>query len=190
MTSMIVVLPIVRLIQKLFDMKLLTITEIAAATGAEMIGSDSGQLVSAVNTDTRDQQAGSLFIALRGDNFDGHAFIDSAIENGAVCLILDELPEDVDDLAVPVLLVENTLYGLQRLALWYRTQLNITVVGITGSNGKTSTKDFAASVLSQQFKVNATKGNYNNHIGLPLSILSTDESDEVCVWEMGMNRAG
>ncbi len=190
MTSMIVVLPIVRLIQKLFDMKLLTITEIAAATGAEMIGSDSGKLVSAVNTDTRDQQAGSLFIALRGDNFDGHAFIDSAIINGAVCLMLDELPEGVDELAVPVLLVENTLYGLQRLALWYRTQLNITVVGITGSNGKTSTKDFAASVLSQHFKVNATKGNYNNHIGLPLSILSTDESDDVCVWEMGMNHAG
>ncbi len=171
-------------------MKPLTITELATASGAELIGKDSGQMVSVIATDTRNLPEGSLFIALRGENFDGHAFAESAIENGASCLMLDKLPEGIEELAVPVLLVENTLYGLQRLALWYRKQLNIKVVGITGSNGKTSTKDFAASVLSQQFKVNATKGNLNNHIGLPLSVLSTEESDEVCVWEMGMNHAG
>ncbi|MFK7912068.1 MAG: UDP-N-acetylmuramoyl-tripeptide--D-alanyl-D-alanine ligase [Akkermansiaceae bacterium] len=170
-------------------MKPLTISELVTAAGAELIGTDSGVLVSAVSTDTRSLGAGSLFIALRGDNFDGHAFIDTAVENGAACLMLDELPEG-REFDVPVLLVKNTLYGLQRLAKWYRQHLDIKVIGITGSNGKTSTKDFVASVLSQQFEVNATKGNLNNHIGLPLSVLATEESDQVCVWEMGMNHPG
>jgi len=100
------------------------------------------------------------------------------------------LPEGCDALSVPVVLVENTLYGLQRLACWYREALDLQVVGITGSNGKTSVKDFTKSVLSQKFKVNATKGNLNNHIGLPLSMLETEVDDEVCILEMGMNHAG
>lgn len=169
-------------------MKPLTLAELAAATGAELVGTDSGQRVSAVSTDTRSLPEGALFIALRGEHFDGHAFAKAAQESGAACLMLDALPDDAPD--VPVLLVKNTLYGLQRLARWYRQQLDIKVVGITGSNGKTSTKDFTASVLSRQFKVNATRGNLNNHIGLPLSVLSTEEADEVCVWEMGMNHPG
>lgn len=171
-------------------MKPLTIAELVAATGAELIGADSGQMVAAVSTDTRSLPQGSLFIALRGENFDGHAFAKAAAEKGAVCLMLDELPEGAEDTGTPILLVKNTLYGLQRLAKWYRQQLDIRVIAITGSNGKTSTKDFTASVMSQQFKVNATKGNLNNHIGLPLSVLATEETDDVCVWEMGMNHAG
>ena len=171
-------------------MKALTIAELVAATGAELLGQDTEQSVTAVSTDTRDQPDGSLFVALRGENFDGHTFVEAAVKNGAACLMVDEVPELVDDLEVPVLLVKNTLYGLQRLAKWYRQQFNIKVIGITGSNGKTSTKDFTSSVLSQKFQVNATKGNLNNHIGLPLTVLATEESDQVCVWEMGMNHAG
>lgn len=178
-------------------MKALTITEIITATGGKLIapaGVDlalsAEQMVSAVSTDTRNIPQGALFIALRGDNFDGHAFAASAVAEGAACLMLDTLPDGDDSIGVPIILVENTLYGLQRLARWYRRQLDIQVIGITGSNGKTSVKDFAASVASQQFKVNATKGNLNNHIGLPLSVLSTEEDDQVCIWEMGMNHAG
>jgi UDP-N-acetylmuramoyl-tripeptide--D-alanyl-D-alanine ligase len=171
-------------------MKPLSITEIVSATGGELVGHDAGGWVTAVSTDTRNLPAGCLFVALRGDNFDGHTFAATAAENGASCLMLDELPVGGGDLGVPVVLVKNTLYGLQRLAKWYRQQLNIRVVGITGSNGKTSTKDFTASVLAQKFNVNATKGNLNNHIGLPLSVLSTEVTDQVCVWEMGMNHAG
>ncbi len=171
-------------------MKPLSITEIVSASGGELVGHDAGELLTAVSTDSRNLPAGCLFIALRGDCFDGHEFAASAVAKGAGCLMLDALPEDGVELGVPVVLVKNTLYGLQRLAKWYRQQLDIRVVAITGSNGKTSTKDFAASVLSQKFHVNATRGNLNNHIGLPLSVLSTEEKDQVGVWEMGMNHAG
>ena len=171
-------------------MKPLTIQEIVTATGGELIGTDTAQPICSVSTDTRSLGAGSLFVALRGENFDGHKFIEQAIANGAECLLLDALPEDGDALDVPVVLVSNSLYGLQRLAKWYRQQLDIKVVALTGSNGKTSTKDFTAAVLGKSFKVSATKGNLNNHIGLPLSVLATAEDDDVCVWEMGMNHAG
>lgn len=173
-------------------MKPITFAEIVTATGGELImpaGYAGDMVVSSVSTDTRHMPKTCLFIALRGENFDGHAFAADAVDKGAACLMLDQLPGDADP-GVPVVLVKDTLLGLQRLAKWYRQQLNIKVIGITGSNGKTSTKDFTASVLAQKFKVNATKGNLNNHIGLPLSVLSTEETDEVCVWEMGMNHPG
>ena len=171
-------------------MKPISINEIVTATGGELIGKSNDLVVTVVSTDTRNLGEGSLFVALCGDNFDGHAFAAKAVGNGAECLLLDTLPEDVKDLGVPVILVKNSLYGLQRLAKWYRSKLGIKVVGLTGSNGKTSTKDFTAAILRKAFKVNATEGNLNNHIGLPLSVLSTEEDDEVCVLEMGMNNAG
>lgn len=174
-------------------MKPVSIIELAAACGGRLVtppGGDSGLMLNAVSTDTRTIAKGSLFVALRGDRFDGHDFAGKAIDQGADCLMLDAMPEGVTSLEVPVVLVENTLYGLQRLAHWYRRSLDLKVVGITGSNGKTSVKDFTASVVSQKFKVNATKGNLNNHIGLPLSVLSAEVDDQVCIWEMGMNHPG
>ena len=89
-----------------------------------------------------------------------------------------------------VIQVPDTLLALQRLAHWWRKQLNLKVVAITGSNGKTSTKDFTTAILAQKFKVTATQGNLNNHIGVPLSVLAATEEDEVAVWEMGMNHSG
>ena len=174
-------------------MKHLSITEIVAACGGRLaapLREDVAQVVCAVSTDTRQIADGSLFVALRGENFDGHDYAAVAAEQGAACLLLEALPDGVDSLDAPVILVKNTLYALQRLARWYRHQLDIQVICITGSNGKTSVKDFTASVVSQQFKVNATKGNLNNHIGLPLSVLSTEEDDQICIWEMGMNHSG
>ena len=174
-------------------MKPITSHDIVTATGGELVmpaGHTGDTVVNSVSTDTRQLPKGCLFIALRGENFDGHAFAGKAVESGAACLMLDKMPDEGAEPSVPVVLVKDTLLGLQRLAKYYRQQLNIRVVGITGSNGKTTTKDFTASVLAQRFKVNATKGNLNNHIGLPLSVLSTEESDQVCVWEMGMNHPG
>jgi UDP-N-acetylmuramoyl-tripeptide--D-alanyl-D-alanine ligase len=174
-------------------MKPLHVTEIVSACGGKLIAppSQAGEVtVCAVSTDTRNLPKGSLFVALRGENFDGHDYALAAAQKGAACLMLDALPEGEEVFEVPVILVENTLYGLQKLARWYRRQLDLPVIAITGSNGKTSVKDFTAAVVSRQFKVNATKGNLNNHIGLPLSVLSTEEDDEVCIFEMGMNHAG
>ncbi len=173
-------------------MKPITVNEITSATGGELASATAhgDVVITSVSTDTRTLVDGSLYIALRGENFNGNVFALAAVKAGADCVILDEMPTDVEQLGVPIVLVQDTLLALQRLAKWYRQQLDIRVVGITGSNGKTSTKDFAASVIAQKWKVNATKGNLNNHIGLPLSVLSTEEDDQVCVWEMGMNHAG
>ena len=126
-------------------------------------------------------------MALKGENFDGHRFVENAVAAGAAAVLVAK-GEGGD--APNVIEVEDTLTGLQALAKAYRKHLGIKVVGITGSNGKTSTKDLIASVLRQQFGVSATKGNFNNHIGLPLTILSADESDQVGVWEMGMSNPG
>lgn len=176
-------------------MKPLSITEIAAACGGELMASSQGcqggdAMACAVSTDSRSLSQGDLYIALVGHQFDGHAFIDAALEKGAVAVMVDRTFDGIENLSVPAIVVKNTLYGLQRLARWYRRQLDVQVVGITGSNGKTSVKDFTSSVLTQNFQVNATKGNLNNHIGLPLSVLATEEGDDVCIFEMGMNHPG
>ena len=149
-----------------------------------------GELVisTGVSTDTRKIADGALFVALKGDRFDAHEFLDQAVASGAGALVI----QDVASLpaGVPAVLVDDTQQALQDLAKWYRNELKIPVVAISGSNGKTSTKDFTLSVLSQRFRVNATLGNLNNHIGLPLTVLATKGDDEVGVFEMGMNHAG
>ena len=142
-----------------------------------------------VSTDTRKLPLGSLFVALRGENFNGDRFAAQALASGAVVAMVEswegELPQDT-----AVIIVPNTLRALQRLACWWRKQLDLPVVGITGSNGKTSTKDFTAAVLAQRFKVSATRGNLNNHIGVPLTVLATTLEHTAAVWEMGMNHSG
>ncbi|MBK1789793.1 UDP-N-acetylmuramoyl-tripeptide--D-alanyl-D-alanine ligase [Persicirhabdus sediminis] len=174
-------------------MKPITVTQIIQATGGQLAAacpsSMAGRAVSAVSTDTRTLKQGDLFVALKGENYDANQFLANAQGAGA-SVILAESVSGVDLDKTAVVVVADGLLALQRLALWYRSQLNIKVVGITGSNGKTSTKDFTAAVVGEKFKVNATRGNLNNHIGLPLSILSTEEDDEVCIWEMGMNHPG
>jgi UDP-N-acetylmuramoyl-tripeptide--D-alanyl-D-alanine ligase len=142
-----------------------------------------------VSTDTRKLGVGCLFVALKGENFDGDRFAAQAITGGATVVIVHRWQGEVPP-NVAVIAVSDTLLALQRLACWWRKQLEIPVVGITGSNGKTSTKDFTEAVLSRKFKVSATLGNLNNHIGVPLSVLSTTESHTAAVWEMGMNHAG
>ncbi|WP_102335950.1 UDP-N-acetylmuramoyl-tripeptide--D-alanyl-D-alanine ligase [Salimicrobium jeotgali] len=153
-------------------------------------GNDSA--IEHVMTDTRAPQKQSLFIPIAGENFDAHSFLNKAVENGAVATLWEkgkELPEDVPE-NFPVFFVEDTVKAMQTLAQNYIRDVGPTVVAVTGSNGKTTTKDIAASVLAQKFKTHHTEGNLNNHIGVPLTIFSMPEDTEVAVIEMGMNNAG
>ena len=171
-------------------MKATPIHQLANSVHGNLHCGDAADLVTNVSTDTRTIRSGSAFFALEGENFDAHHFLDKAAASGAAVLVVERVPEGVDFGSAAVVVVKDTLCALQAFAAWYIRQLDVEVIGITGSNGKTSTKDFALAVLSERFKVNATKGNLNNHIGLPLSVLATEEDDEVCILEMGMNHAG
>jgi UDP-N-acetylmuramoyl-tripeptide--D-alanyl-D-alanine ligase len=137
-----------------------------------------------VSTDTRQIADGCLFVALRGDTFDGNTFAQKALEQGAAFVLVDR-PEVVEN--ERYLLVEDSLLALQQLANYHRKQFQIPVVGLTGSNGKTTTKELIAAVLSQKYNVLATKGNLNNHIGVPLTLLAINQNHEIAVVEMGAN---
>lgn len=139
-----------------------------------------------VTTDSRQIQPGDIFIALRGENFDGNLYARQALEQGAALAIIDH-PDCQDEHTV---LVSDTLTFLQELAHYHRHQLNIPILGITGTNGKTTTKELCHAVLSAQFKTQATQGNLNNHIGVPLTLLSMDETTEIGIVEMGANHPG
>jgi UDP-N-acetylmuramoyl-tripeptide--D-alanyl-D-alanine ligase len=142
-----------------------------------------------VCTDSRALKPGALFVALRGERFDGHKFVKQAAESGAAGVVVEEAPAELGgDCAV--IRVGDTLLALQRMAAGYRRTLPLKVINVTGSNGKTSTKDYAAAVLAERGVVTKTEGNLNNHIGLPLTILRASEKDEYGVFEIGMNHAG
>lgn len=168
-----------------------SLTEIASMCDAKMLRPDTGVAISNINKDTRTIRPGDLYIGLRGENFDGNKFTAQAIEGGAAAVLLDS-PGDAEKFAdaIPVLLAENSLIALTKLAAAWRSKLDLKVLGITGSSGKTSTKEFAAAVLGSKFKVVKTQGNLNNHIGVPLSILAATTSDKAAVWEIGMNHPG
>lgn len=166
-----------------------TLQAVAAACGGVLLCGDGTVPVTSIGKDTRTLQAGDLYWALRGENFDGHDFVAAAAAAGAVgAVVARDVPGLPDGFAL--VQVADTLTALHHLAAWYRDRLPARVVCLTGSNGKTSTKDFAASVAGTKFAVSKTEGNLNNHIGLPLTILAAKGSDEVCVWEIGMNHAG
>lgn len=135
-------------------------------------------------TDTRKISKSCLFFALKGDHFNGNEFAKQAIQSGAAYAIIDDPKYAVSE---HFILVSNVLETLQSLARFHRKQLGIPVIGITGTNGKTTTKELIRSVLSQQFKTFATEGNLNNHIGVPLSILSINDACEIAIIEMGAN---
>lgn len=146
-------------------------------------------LIKGVTIDSRKIGQGNLFIPFKGEKVDGHKFVETAIQQGAAAALWQkDVPNPPEDL--PILIVEDTLIALQELARSYRNSLDIKVVGITGSNGKTTTKDMTADLLAQVFKVQKTEGNYNNHIGLPLTVLQLKEDTEAAVLEMGMSSKG
>lgn len=147
-----------------------------------------------VTTDTRSIKPGDIFFALKGENFDGNEFAFKAIEQGASLVICDkeELKqrENFINLREKIFFCEDSLATLQLLAKHHRTQLSATVIGISGTNGKTTTKELIQAVLSSSFKVVATKGNLNNHIGVPLTLLSIPYDTEIAIVEMGANHLG
>jgi UDP-N-acetylmuramoyl-tripeptide--D-alanyl-D-alanine ligase len=138
-------------------------------------------------TDTRKVRPGDLFFALRGENFNGNQFAAQALDNGAAYAIIDEEFTHSGNLAERMLRVENVLITLQMLAGYHRNQFSIPVIGITGSNGKTTTKELIHAVLSEKYKTYTTVGNLNNHIGIPLTLLKIKNDAEIAIVEMGAN---
>lgn len=140
-----------------------------------------------VSTDTRKIIPGSLFFALKGDRFNGNTFARQAIEAGASYALVDEAEYATDE---KYIVVENVLQTLQQLANYHRRQLTIPFIGITGSNGKTTTKELINAVLTRKYKTYATRGNLNNHIGVPLTLLAITNEIEIAIIEMGANKVG
>lgn len=136
-----------------------------------------------ISTDTRQIKKNQIFFALKGDNFNGNTYADEALRKGAKIAVVDESQPDM----TKKVLVKNTLTSLQHLATYHRDYLQIPVIAITGSNGKTTTKRLVEEVLSKKFNTKATKGNLNNHIGVPLSLLELDHKTEIGIIEMGAN---
>lgn len=170
----------------------LNLQEIVKATKGDLLKEADVKEIKAVSTDTRKIEEGTMFIALKGENFNGNNYVLDAFNKGAKIAIVDEVKCDLNELKEDVALikVQNTGRALMDLAKFYREKLGLKVVGITGSAGKTSTKDLVAAVLSDKYKVFKTKGNFNNEIGLPLMILELDSTYDVAILEMGMRGLG
>lgn len=166
------------------------IKEVAEILNAKIIGSyDLDKYINGVSIDSRKVLENNLFVPIKGMTTNGHSYIKGAIEKGAIATLWNkDEPNFPPDIAV--ILVDDTVKALRDLAYDYRNKLKTKIVGITGSNGKTSTKDIAAGILSQKFKTQKTMGNYNTEIGVPYTLLSLDEDCEAAVIEMGMERKG
>lgn len=159
------------------------LSELAAWAGGELKGADAA--VAAVGTDSRTLNPGELFVALRGERFDGHDFAARCAARAAGALVAREL-----DLACPQIVVPDPLAALQRIAARWRARHSVAVAGVTGSNGKTTTKEMTAAALAGQGGVLSSPGNWNNHIGVPLTLLGLDDGHRFAVVEMGANHPG
>ena len=175
----------------------LTIKEIAQACGGELVvqggKTDGDTRVSSVVIDSRAVEQGGVFIATVGERVDGHSFIAAAFAKGAVLAVTQKRPEEVEENAEAwgcYILVEDSLQALKDIAEAYRKKLSIKIVGITGSVGKTSTKEFIAGVLAEKYRVLKTEGNFNNEIGVPLTLLRIRGEHEIAVVEMGISDFG
>ena len=169
-----------------------TVGEMASAMGADFTGyvpAIIDRVVSGVSTDTHTIAKGDVYFAIRGERFDGAEYVRDAFKAGAHCAVVNR-GGTVDEQLGPVLVVDDTVLALGAAAKAYRALFQGTVVGITGSNGKTTTKDMIKAILSVRYSVQATEGNYNNHIGLPLSIFRITPSDDYAVLELGMSAQG
>ncbi|OPY57712.1 MAG: UDP-N-acetylmuramoyl-tripeptide--D-alanyl-D-alanine ligase [Pelotomaculum sp. PtaU1.Bin035] len=165
-----------------------TLKDIAVATGGEIIQGDPGVIINRVSTDTRKIKSGDLFLALKGERYDAHQFLEQAARAGAGGLVIGKVLDI--PAGVPAVRVNNTLTALQSLAALNRERCGAPLVGVTGSTGKTTTKDMIASVLSIRLRTLKTMGNLNNEIGLPLTLLDMDDVCEAAVIEMGMRGPG
>lgn len=163
---------------------------IAEWAGGTFESGDRNATITTISTDSRTLGRGDFFVPLRGDNFDGHQFVTKAVEQGAIGALVDYEWRGKVPAKFAIVRVTDTLAAYQKIAANYRRTLPLKVIAITGSNGKTSTKDFVAAALSRRFRVTKTEGNLNNHVGLPRTILNATTEDEIAVWELGMNHPG
>ena len=176
----------------------LDLAHIAKAAHGKVLAGEDTLLASGVGTDTREDLSGQLFVALKGDSFDAHDFLEQAVDKGAAALLVNDnlvSAEKIEQLTAKnpnlgIIGSQDTLKSMQDLAHEWRVQCGFKVVGITGSNGKTTTKEFLNTILSQKYKVVASPGSFNNHWGVPMSLLMADEETEFAIIEMGMNHTG
>ena len=167
-------------------MKELTLGQIAQWCGGRIDPAHEHILITGITGDSRQAKKGDLFVCIEGDRTDGHLYADSAVKQGAVAVLASAVPPT----DAPVVMVEDTLKAYGDIAAGYRRMLGIKVVGITGSVGKTTTKEMTACALSRTFRVAKTEGNHNNNLGLPMTIMDMAEDTQLAVLEMGMNHFG
>ncbi len=166
-------------------MKPITLHEVAKACCGTLHG-DPELTITSIVTDSRKAGEGSLFAAIKGARVDGHRFIPAVVEQGAVCVLCEEKP----DIDINYIRVDSTLVALKGIAEYYRSLFTIPFIGITGSVGKTSTKEFISAVLAQKYNVHKTGGNFNNELGVPITLFGLEEEHEVAVIEMGISGFG
>lgn len=162
--------------------------DIVGATPLNLAESALTDSIIQVTTDSRNLKPNELFLALQGEHFDGHEFVEAALAQGAIAALVSRIPSGAETL--PLLVVENTLEAYQAIGHWWREQFSIPVIGVTGSVGKTTTKELIAAVLATQGRVLKTQANYNNEIGVPKTLLELEPSHRYAVVEMGMRAAG
>lgn len=167
---------------------IMTLRQIAEHIGATLENCIDETVVCDVVTDSRKAVPGSVFVALRGEKFDGHNFVNQVTSQGAVCSVVDKNFENPEN--APVMVVDDTRAALLSIARYYRGLFNIPSIAITGSVGKTSTKDMVSQVLSEHYNVLKTEGNFNNEIGLPLTVFRMGGEHQLAVFEMGMSAFG
>lgn len=170
-------------------MKKFTLGEIAESCGGKFVGNDSDKNIeiTSVERDSRQIKDGSLFLAIKGERVDGHDYIEKCFAGGAVCAVCEKPPVNEEK---PYILVDSTLEAVKKIAKAYRRKFDIPVVGVSGSVGKTSTKEMLYAVLSQKFRTHKTQGNLNNELGVPLTLLSMPEDTQAAVIEMGISDFG
>ena len=170
-------------------MKNMSLEKIAQACGGVYHGSEEMKqsIVESITTDSRQAAKGCLFVAIPGERVDGHDFIPSVFEKGALAVLSEK---ELENPAGPYIQVASSLEAVKGIAEYYRQQLDIKVVGITGSVGKTSTKEVIASVLAQKYNVLKTLGNFNNELGLPLTVFRLRDEHQIAVLEMGISHFG
>ncbi len=170
-------------------MEKLKVSELVKATGGRLIQGDLKKEISGISTDSRKVKKGELFIVLKGPRYDGQDFIPEALEKGACGILVSKLPITCH-LSPVTILAKDTLKALGQIAKYYREKFNLPVVAVTGSTGKTTTKDMIASILSLKLSVLKTEGNFNNEVGVPLTLFRLSKKHQVAVLELGMSALG
>jgi len=166
-----------------------TIGDIVRGSGGALLGGDLGIAVAGISIDSRNLGVGEAFFAIRGERLDGHGFLRDAVGRGAACLVIHSVPDDLPP-GVPVVLVDETTKALGRLAAWHRQRFSIPVAAVTGSNGKTTTKEMMAAVLGVLGPVLKPESSFNNQWGLPLTLLKLTAEHRAAALELGTNRPG